>query len=52
VYWADPANSFTRDGALNIHPGKLADIYGNDFLYSGVLNLGPTYVALLVYLEF
>ncbi|XP_059491029.1 uncharacterized protein LOC132205777 [Neocloeon triangulifer] len=42
VYWADPANSFTQNGNLNIHPGKLADIYGNDFLYSGTLDLGPT----------
>ncbi|XP_065350575.1 beta-1,3-glucan-binding protein-like [Cloeon dipterum] len=42
VYWADPANSFTSNGNLNIHPGKLADIYGNDFLYSGTLDLGPT----------
>ncbi|CAB3363618.1 Hypothetical predicted protein [Cloeon dipterum] len=42
VYWADPANSFTSNGNLNIHPGKLADIYGNDFLYSGTLDLGPS----------
>jgi hypothetical protein len=43
VYWADPTNSFIKDGALNIHPGKLADIYGNDFLYSGTLDLGAEY---------
>ncbi|XP_050515652.1 beta-1,3-glucan-binding protein-like [Diabrotica virgifera virgifera] len=39
-YTNDRNNSYVKDGELHIRPTLLADQYGNDFLYSGTIDLG------------
>uniref|UniRef100_A0A6P7GWK3 Beta-1,3-glucan-binding protein-like n=1 Tax=Diabrotica virgifera virgifera TaxID=50390 RepID=A0A6P7GWK3_DIAVI len=43
-YTNDRNNSYVKDGELHIRPTLLADQYGNDFLYSGTIDLGKEYV--------
>uniref|UniRef100_A0AAU8BSM0 Beta-1,3 glucan binding protein (Beta-GBP) isoform X3 n=1 Tax=Hypothenemus hampei TaxID=57062 RepID=A0AAU8BSM0_HYPHA len=39
-YLNNRTNSFVQDGHLHINPTYLSDDYGEDFLYSGTLDLG------------